>query len=96
MSTQAKRTKLMEAYISLTEGYNVDTMNIDLVKEEFESIIDTDISDEEFMDAIIENAKVYKVYLRKFKPNKHSNFMELNGIKYSEISIEAIPNSEYY
>lgn len=82
-----KRTKLMEAYTNLIGDYLLDSMSIILVKEELEMSLDEDLTDEDFYNIIKENAKVYKVFLYKYKPDNFG-YVICNGRKVGEISIE--------
>lgn len=81
-------TKLREAYLYLIGDYLLDSINAPMLKEELENILDKDLTDDDFFHIISENAKAYKVYLLKFKPEDHSEFILLGGRKVGEIGME--------
>ena len=90
-----RRTKLMEAYISLTGNYGIDSVSTLLLKEELELILDHDITPAQFYEILIENTKAYHIYLLKYNPDTHFNYLVLNNQRVGEIGIELREGSPY-
>ena len=84
---EENETKLMEAYRSLVGDYLIDSVSATLLKEELEQVMDCDISDADFHHIINENAKIYKVYLFRYKKD-HLGFVQLGSRRVGEIGIE--------
>lgn len=82
------KTKLREAYLYCIGDFSIDAMNINIVKEELEAILDTELTEEDFLKIIKENARVYSIYLIAYKPHKHDSYLEINGKKIAEIGME--------
>ena len=82
------RTKLMEAYITLTEDYSLDSMSASMLKEELENILDVDLTVSDFDDIIRQNAMAYRVFLHRYNPNNDTDFLLIDSHKIGEISIE--------
>jgi len=91
------RTKLMEAYINLIGDFLIDSMSAPLLKEELEAILDEDLTVEDFHDIIKENARVYDIYMIKYKPHDkahYNGYLQLGDRKVGEISMEARKDKE--
>ena len=90
-----RKTKLREAYLNLIGDYLLESISATMLKEELEELLDRDLSLEDFNHVIKENAKVYKVFLYKYRPADDYDMLLLNGRNVGEIGIELKEDSLY-
>lgn len=88
MREHIEDTIFMQAYKNLVGDYLVDSMSIILFKEELEIMLDRDISVNELVRMIKEQANLYKISIIRYKHKDHFGYIEIDETKIGEISIE--------
>ena len=85
---EERKTKLKEAYDSIVGDYPIESVCAVMLREELEELLDFDLTQPDFEHILRENAKVYKVFLYKYKPDSHYGFIVFNNKRIGEIGIE--------
>ena len=89
-----KKTKLREAYLNLVGDYLIESVSALMLKEELEELLDRDLSIADFHYIIKQNAKVYRVFLFKHKPDDYG-FIRFGERVVGEIGIETKEGTSY-